>query len=264
MQKKMLLCCGAAGVFGSFGLFARWLQVMSVFEEDTGLARRGAPQSLAVLVICVVAVFALALAVRYLKDYRIGARPQEAMAHSSKIYPLLMLLAGLLMAAGSLLRLVNADTPTRILAIWGVASAFAYAYFPVAPRREGTGSALSILVVLFFCFWLVVFYRENSGDPVMWNYVLEMLALVVVTLAFYYMAGFLFYRAKLLRTIYSALLAVFLCMTALGGELGLAWSLILAGSALTLLTLAGVIILNLKDGGTAAEENPPAAPSEEE
>ena len=157
-----------------------------------------------------------------------------------------MLLAGLSMAAGSALLLPGGNVLTRILALLGLVAAAGYAFYPAATRREGSGGVLGVGVVLFFCYWLVVFYKENSGDPVLWNYAVETLALASATLAFYYVVGYLYYRAKPLRTIYSALLAVFFCMTALGGDLDLGISLILAGTALALLTLAGVLILNMK------------------
>ena len=45
MRKNALTITLCVLVLGIFGAFLRWLQTRSIFEEETGLALRGAPIS---------------------------------------------------------------------------------------------------------------------------------------------------------------------------------------------------------------------------
>jgi hypothetical protein len=246
MQKEAWLSVAAAAVFGSFGLFVRWLQLLNVFEADTGLARPGSFLNWAVALLCIAAAAVFLFQVRRLRRYQAPTEPAAAFYSRKQPFQMLMLVSGVLAAAGAVLMFRQGDLLTKILALLGLLAAACLAFYPEAKSRGELGCLIAAVPVLFFCFWLIVSYKENADDPVLWDYAIEILAIASSSLAFYYMAGYLFYRAKPMRTVYFVLLAAFFCTMTLVDRRGLGASLILAASGLSFFVLGWILIRNLR------------------
>ena len=92
---------------------------------------------------------------------------------------------------------------------------------PQIPRWGGFGAALSVLPVLFFCLWLVVFYKENAANPILWSYGMEILAIAMCLLAVFRLSAYLFYRAKPRRAIFACMLALITSLATLTDSVSL-------------------------------------------
>jgi hypothetical protein len=247
MRKDIWFYMAPPAILGSFGLFARWLQVLNVFDTETGLARPGAFLSWLVALLCLAAVFVLLFSVLRLRRYRAPVEPVAAF-HGGRLFRLLMSASALLTAVGVALFFLHGDILTRILALLGLAAAGGLLFYPSAPKWGDLGCLIATMPILFFSFWLIVFYKENAADPVLWDYAPEVLAIATSALAFYYLAGYLYYRAKPFRAIYFDLLAAFFCVVVLADRHSTGNFLVFGGAALAFFTLGWVLLQNLASG----------------
>jgi hypothetical protein len=138
------------------------------------------------------------------------------------------------------------DLLTKILALWVCLRRLVWLFTRRQRAAGNLGCLIAAVPVLFFCFWLIVSYKENADDPVLWDYAIEILAIASSALAFYYVAGYLFYRAKPMRAVYFVLLAAFFCTMTLIDRRSLGASLIFAASALSFFVLGWILIRNLR------------------
>jgi hypothetical protein len=184
--------------------------------------------------------------VRKLRRFNAPTEPTAAFYSRNPPFPLLMLVSGILAAAGAVLMFRQGDLLIKILALLGLLAAACLAFYPEAKSRGDLGCLLAAVPVLFFCFWLIVSYKENADDPVLWDYAIEILAIASSALAFYYMAGYHFYRAKPMRSVYFILLAAFFCTMTLADRRGLGASLMFSAAALSFFTLGWILIRNLR------------------
>ena len=80
--------------------------------------------------------------------------------------------------------------------------------------------------------WLIEVYRGHTSNPILWDYVLLLLAVVILLISAYERAGFALGVGKPRRTVFSSLMALLLAVAALPDCGGIANALILI--ALTL------------------------------
>lgn len=254
MQKEAWLSVAAAAVLGSFALFVRWLQLLNVFEADTGLAKPGSLLSWAVALLCIAAAAVFLFLAGRLRRYHAPTEPSAAFNTGKQPFQILMLVCGVLAAAGAVLMFRQGDLLTKILALLGLFAAVCLAFYLEAKSRGELGCLIAAVPVLFFCFWLIVSYKENADDPVLWDYAMEILAIASSALAHYYLAGYLFYRAKPVRTVYFILLAAFFCTVTLVDRRGLGEAMIFAASALSFYVLGWVLIRNFRQKERAGQD----------
>lgn len=146
--------------------------------------------------------------------------------------------------------------PNRLHAILGLMTLLtAAALFPAVAgcRRSGAHEAapaaqrpiqgVFLLVPVVFCvIRLVVTYREDSIDPSLSAYYVELLALVFLTLSLYRLSSFAFCAGESRRFLFYSMEAVVLCAAVLTDPLPVYTKLYFAGSALLLL---GFLLLRL-------------------
>lgn len=263
------LGCGIAG------LALRVLQKLTGFEPDTGLAKPGNPAALGML-----AVLALAAVVLFLLSRKIDpAKEKEgftawfgtksagmltvlvmgifAMAASGALQFMMSVMGGqsVMTADGMMVTMVvMGPVSPRELMILGVLSlASAVCLFPAAAacrKREGVEKEVNgnLLLVPVVCLVvrLVLVYRVNAVDPVLQAYYIELLALVLLTLAFYRLAGFAFQAESGRGFSFWGGLAVVLCITALADCGDITGLLFYGGSALVV--LAFLLLLHTSRG----------------
>ncbi len=232
MRKLWLAPCLAA-LMGLLGGFLRYLQLKNGFEDGfaQGLAKRGAPETLALALLSLgVALAALVFAVLVSRKLQAG----EGFTKTFGLESLPALLASGVFAAAVLMgsavfamRRWGQLAPNVPGGGWDIALliflvflvgtgvsllVMAISYFT---RREGSGLLLaSVVPAVFFCYWLVMLYRDNLGNPVMLDYCFGCLAFAFSALSFYYMAGFAFGRRKTGCAVFFQLAAIyFLCLT---------------------------------------------------
>jgi len=101
-----------------------------------------------------------------------------------------------------------------------------------ASSQEGKPKPFAVLMPAVLCWlWLIEVYRGHTSNPILWDYVLLLLAVVVLLAAAYERAGFALGVGKPRRTVFSSLMALLLALAALPDCGGLA-------NALTLIALA--------------------------
>lgn len=81
--------------------------------------------------------------------------------------------------------------------------------------EEDPGGIAVSLPPLFCCVWLIEVYRQHTANPVLWDYVLLLLASVALLISTYERAGFSLGVGKPRRTVFSSLSALLLTVAAL-------------------------------------------------
>lgn len=148
-------------------------------------------------------------------------------------------LGGLLLCAAGVLRLAE-SLPALLAGLnWGGLGSCAVnvllcagggGLIWLALGRGAKGRSLAALLPGFgVCFWLVVFYHNETRDPVLARYVWTLLALMAAVLALYHQAAWGFGRPAPVRTQWFTLTAGVWALAALPGADTLAEGLGLAG-----------------------------------
>ena len=127
---------------------------------------------------------------------------------------------------------------TGVLAVASVPTAAALLLRAREARSgEGKPKPFAVLMPSVLCWlWLIEVYRGHTSNPILWDYVLLLLAVVALLAAAYERAGFALGVGKPRRTVFSSLLALLLALAALPDCGGIANALILI--ALTLHAVA--------------------------
>ena len=238
----------AGTVLSAFTVLLRWLQVQTVFDSETGLPTLHAPIT-TMLVITLLAVAAVLwwLAGRMKTDLA-PEEPEDALALPHKETGWLLAAAAVLTALGSAYLFFTEDsTLMKAAALLGFLSAPVLAMLPMLPRWGGFGAALSIFPVIFYCLWLVVCYKENAANPILWSYGMEILAIAMCLLAVFRLSAYLFYRAKPRKTICACMLALVTSLSALTDSISLGARIVLAGWGIGSAVMCWVIINNFRE-----------------
>ena len=242
-------------VVGIFGFFLRWLQHINGFEEN-GLAIPGVTIATVYLVYSLVAFAAFIVICRICLGKK--SAPTEAMEAFRPLNPIpgaIMWAIAAVMAIACLVLMFSSDfarypTMQRIMSALGIFSAVC---LPFLVRRWAEGEdgssrgIMALLPVVFGCMWIITSYRIESENPVLWSYVVEMLAIIAVTLSFYYIAAYFHGRAKPGRCFVVLQTTVYLCMCTLMDEHSGVEKLLFGCLAAAFLVLEYLLLHNLKD-----------------
>lgn len=278
-NNALTICCGVC-VAGAFGVFTRWMQDLTAFDEH-GLYVRGNIWGAVLLLLCIAAAGAMLGAIWYLKNHERLVSPAgfgAAHAGGGVIRRAAWLIIAVFMAVACFALLLTAGSSQyasllRVLALLGLLADAGFAGMAAGGRGEKESSGASPLVCLacvlpvaFCCFWLVVSYRQDAATAVVWRYGPEITAIACSLLAFYYLAGHAFGRPRAYTAMFFCACGAFLCFTALPDSRLMALQLLLAGSALMQLFFLASLAANLRRAPEAvpreAEEEPDAPPAQ--
>ncbi len=257
MRNSAYPLCITTLVLAAFGGFFRWLQNQVSFDLDTGLAVTGSMWPYVTAAWFVIAAAVLLVQSRRAINRDRVRRPEtfEQAFHPVGGYTgVLVLICGLLMAAGGVLLFFTvpfSDRQRSLLQIVGVMAAVYGFLFPfqLADKGERPRAAtvfFSAFPILLFAFWIVVSYKSNIVNPTITAYAVEIITLCVLTIAFYQVAGFAFDRPRPIRATFWALFAAFLCIVSVADKHYFAVHLILLAAALMLMLQAWLIASNVK------------------
>ena len=269
MQKKSLeVSCYVCGA-GAFGVFFRWLQDQMAFD-DAGLAERSVFNYLVPLLILAAAL----LFNRFIEQAKseklyIPRDYCQALRNEGKLYTLARWVCGLVMVMGGVLLVSSCETDKDaklmfILAGLAIASGLCYPLLLGSAndkygklRHPTLASAGATLPVLMFALWLVICYKQNALNSVLWSYLIEMASVIVALLAFFRAAGFAFGAVKSWPTLFNIMLGVMMCIMSLADERYMGMHVIMLGAALQLLLYVWVLIKNMQKKALKVKEDQP-------
>ena len=277
-MKKHKLWLAATIVLWAAAAALRWWQLSSAFEEDPRLASPFAPSSVALLVLLIAAAVVLALLAR---RQEVAPDLKEDWARAlyapgDKRYLIGLVLAGFLALAGGFAFLRQgislfqnylavraqqgdlAGMNNGLLRLLAGAAGVAMCPTLIGAGRDAIcrkGSGLPRIGAVCCCLWMMDCYRSHAADPVRWDYVPLILAIVAGISLCLCWSGLTCGAPRPRRTLWLAGMTVILSAMAMVGENSLGAVLLLASQAFTGLSLLYRLPRNLND--------PPAAPAEE-
>lgn len=249
--RRDFLSPALAAVFGIIGAVLRRIEVKTVIDPVTGLAKPWQAVTVALALFSVLAVIIIATISMRFKKLEVGADYKSTMLNDSGLMFVLSILAAAGVAVGSVLYYFEyKNIFAAVLAIFGLAASLSVLY--VSRKRsnsssEGDSSAFfTALFVIFVCLLMVLEYKARSADPVLIDYVYDFLALCSAAMAFYYKAGYAFERPKPMQTMMFMPISAFFCIVSAAGSSGYAQSVLFVSLALLLVRDMIVLEDNLK------------------
>lgn len=261
MRKEYFLP-GLALTGGIVAFFLRRWELATAFEPETGLHIHGSPATWAVLAL---SVFMAGLLLFLCSGSHSGfpGGYDQAFHSSDTLSATVSIAAGFLLGLGGILTFiwmpdssatysgmflngVISRVPRLLLSILCLISAVCVivdARGGYRGKNRGKGNPLLLAPAYACCMWLISAYQSRAADPVLVDYVYELLGIIAILMALYEIAGFSFEKAKVKRTAYFALLGIYLSVLNLadGDDLGamalFAFAILyLSGAVTTLLT----------------------------
>ena len=257
---------------GCTAFILRLLQWRTGFEPDTGLPIPGTPFGVATAVLALLAMAACILLRKKLPEEKEGTPLFPAGFSTGEAGLLTLAVAGIfLMAVSGLADLAagmgvqalpgmaqSATVSQREQLLLGALTlAAAVCLFPAIPAcrqrpdREPRpfNGILLLASVVCLVVRLVLVYRQDSANPVLAAYWVELLALVLVILALYRLSAFAYGVGRTRRFVLYAVPAVVLCLASLANGGSLSSILFNGGAALTLTGFLLQRLANLPSGG---------------
>jgi hypothetical protein len=256
MRKSAVAVPISALIAGAFGFIIRSMEVNTAFESATGFAKRGAT-STTILIVLSVLVIVLALLYAVLTGRRLKAENDFSKAFAPKGF--LYLGVSFLLALGWIVADVlyffdksGAGAVTILDIIWiflAAVTAFSLIFLARGAYKGRGGTELllfSIIPSIFFCYWLIILYKDNAANPVLLSYSFQTLAIAAVTLSFYFSAGFVFKKTVTGRALFSFLISIFFCAVVLADHISLPVRMFFGITLVFQLMNSIVFIRNLK------------------
>lgn len=271
MRKLALPVMATTLVAGVFGAFLRWLQLRTIYEEETGLTRPWA--GVTVIFVIYIAVFAAALfcVLFFLLRGRALEKPlaaARALRASTAVPGVLVWLFGAAFAAGGLVLLFSSKSALSRLenileTLFRAGCIIAGGCVLCLPQRGGDGEEsrgnaypskpASVVLTLFFCVWLVYAYVINSRDPVSWNFLPGLLAVTASTVAFYDICAYFFGKAKPRSAVFWSHFAALLNICILFDPMAAATKVLHVAAAGTQLLLGFLLLENMREAPAEPE-----------
>lgn len=285
-MRKEILLPGAAVVGGSAGFFLRRWELATAFEPDTGLHISGMPASWSLILLSCVLAAALILLGRGKHRPYAGGYDAAFAARGNTVYIMVMVLAAFLLLASAFFNFLGLPAAYREAVALFQQTRQGNPFFSILPRvllgalaagsffcvlstgrnnyrAEGKGRfSFTVLTPAYMaCIWLIAAYQVRAGDPVRQDYIYELFAIITGLLGLYFMAGFSFERAKVLRCTLFSLMGVYFSFVTLADahELHI---LLLYGFLILYLTSNTVVLLF--NDRHPEPKGPRMCPSEEE
>ena len=253
MQNKALENTVYVLAAGAFGVFLRWLQLQLAFDEN-GLCGPSVFNFVVPLYL-IAAAWLLRSRVRQTlgSRYTVPEQYGEALANPGKLYAFLRWLFGAMMAMGGLLLIRGSETEkhTAMLRVLGVASmlaGLAFSFYLELANREIKAKRrrflclMSLLPILLFAVWLVYDYINNAINSVVWDYLIEVLTVSTLMLAFFRLAGFAYGQVDAEKTLFWLEFGILMSLVVLADERSTSMQIIFFSAGM-MLTLAHFILL---------------------
>ena len=261
-SKSLEISCYVIGA-GAFGVFFRWMQLQLAYEN--GLPGKSVWHAFVLLLIAAsAAVFYYFIRNFEKAGLTVPGSFFEALSNKGRLFTVLRWLFGGILCAGSIMLFLTSEldanvTFLRVLSGFGLLCGISYPLLLSCANRphavsNTTVTLLAILPLFFICTWLLTSYKQNSINPIIWNYVLEVLTLIVVMLAFFRIAGFAYGVPDPKKCMFTCMLGAMLSLMSLADSRYLAQQIMFFAIALMLAMYNWIMIANLKTRKESAEQ----------
>ena len=265
-HKKALEINAYVAGAGAFGVFFRWMQRQLAFED--GLVKGSVWNVIVPLSILVVGYVFLRFVDRF-KNERcyLPDELEEALVSPGKLYTIVRWAVGILMCVGALAVLATCETDKnavmlRVVALLAGLSGLSFPLLLSAANRKRVWMGpkvlclFSFLPMLLFAVWLILSYKENAINSVIWDYSIEIITLCVGMVSFFRVGGFAFGQPNCWRAMFFAMFGAFLCIMSLADSRNIGLQIILLSAALMLINYNWIMVANLRSREAEEKEAP--------
>ena len=265
-HKKALEINAYVAGAGAFGVFFRWMQRQLAFED--GLVKGSVWNVIVPLSILAVGYVFLRFVDRF-KNERcyLPDELEEALVSPGKLYTIVRWAVGILMCVGALAVLATCETDKnavmlRVVALLAGLSGLSFPLLLSAANRKRVWMGpkvlclFSFLPMLLFAVWLILSYKENAINSVIWDYSIEIITLCVGMVSFFRVGGFAFGQPNCWRAMFFAMFGAFLCIMSLADSRNIGLQIILLSAALMLINYNWIMVANLRSREAEEGEAP--------
>ena len=256
MQKKSLeITCYVAGA-GAFGVFLRWLQDQLAFDEN-GLSEPSIFNFLVPLML-LAAAWMFTRFINKIQDDKCYVPRDfcDALFNPGKLFAIARWAIGLLMCLGSVVLLMTSETDVdadfiRIICLLGFLSGLAFPFVLGSANYDEFANVRFVrlcmmMPILLFSAWLILCYKQNSYNSVVWSYVIEMATIIVALLAFFRIAGYAFFAPNWRKCMLAIMMGAAMCIMSLADERYMGMHIIMLSAALMLILYNWILFKNLR------------------
>ena len=256
MQKKSLeITCYVAGA-GAFGVFLRWLQDQLAFDEN-GLSEPSVFNFLVPLML-LAAAWMFTRFINKIQDDKLYVPRDfcDALFNPGKLFAVARWAIGLLMCLGSVVLLMTSETDVdadfiRIICLLGFLSGLAFPFVLGSANYDEFANVRFVrlcmmMPILLFAAWLILCYKQNSYNSVVWSYVIEMATIIVALLAFFRIAGYAFFAPNWRKCMLAIMMGAAMCIMSLADERYMGMHIIMLSAALMLILYNWILFKNLR------------------
>lgn len=256
MQKKSLeITCYVAGA-GAFGVFLRWLQDQLAFDEN-GLSEPSVFNFLVPLML-LAAAWMFTRFINKIQDDKLYVPRDfcDALFNPVKLFAVARWAIGLLMCLGSVVLLMTSETDVdadfiRIICLLGFLSGLAFPFVLGSANYDEFANVRFVrlcmmMPILLFSAWLILCYKQNSYNSVVWSYVIEMATIIVALLAFFRIAGYAFFAPNWRKCMLAIMMGAAMCIMSLADERYMGMHIIMLSAALMLILYNWILFKNLR------------------
>ncbi len=244
---------GMALFAGAVGCALRWRELRVSFDPDTGLSNINEPVTVGLICLTVIVlVCSLALGISIRRRSVPDGFSRAFYTNNYSSFALSALL-GILCAAMAVLDAVSGMSGDSGLIFWIFHAAMAFTGFAMVAlavnaytqKRSQLLCFWSVIPALFFCFWMVMFYRDHAGNPTLLEYSYRCYAMGASAVCFYYLAGFCFGREKPGATAAFSILATYLSVVTLADSQSITFRIFQAASAIYIAQFTARLLASL-------------------
>lgn len=246
--------------------FLRKIQLVEAYDSQN-LPIDGHPITLALVLTALISALILLCFTRTAKGRDLGSYEQYYVTRSNFYFVSAALSSAFLIASSVLSIMETWVSSTGIftllmawLSLFSGLCILIHSFSCFHARKNASAGFLLLMPILYFCLRLIYTFRGWSADPIVMDYIFELMALITTAMALYGFAGFFFGEIRISTTVYFSLLSVLFSLITLFDSHSLAVMLTYAFSALFCLASAVHILhrndlINRGSGGKDGEES---------